>query len=849
LQVLRGECDVTQVVNLRSGSGKKDDAQVNNSRYSIPWLQQIDLLVLDGFFDFTPVQGEILRLLIPIIPNVIVNLNHDPRNEDVFRPFQSTIDHLQSIAPFATITGNESNVVAENLRPLREGLFNTDARGATEVAQVANLRSADSTPTNDSQINNLRYTLLECSDRELEIRSIAKEIKRLVLTDGYQLSDIALVVRERASYGETIARVLNDESMPCNLERRFEATHVPAVRACGKLFQLLREPREHVTNPKASDLAHLIKTGYFRPTREHLEDLARTFDESYSSLLGTADGESTAETLRSKLGIGVWRPDDFENAIAYVGSELRAKAWIDRAHKLIKVFPSPEAAQALMVGDEADDPAATAADEAPPEDGAAMDRRKKPSPIHPAAIAWGILLMKHLQQLLAAMPEEDAPEELRRALKVLLAELQFSKQIDYAFRSGVGDIPQATLDVRGRESLRRAIAAAVRSFDYARSAVSEARPLGRAARQNEGVLAVPIALPSFIDEVERSLKSQTLTIGATNRDGLRVLEATDVRGLRFRAIFVAGMIEGGFPLRTSGDWLYPHEERLRLQKHGIFLEDISTETLLKEEHYFYQAACRATERLYLTRPLALSDGAETVASYYIDELRRAIQPAQIEARQIRSDIDGHELLDASKPSELATLLIRQNESRPRQSHTLKFSRPVLADLLRRAADRHDISPSALRRVQIERARNGNSFGAYDGEITHAGLREMVRRHFGPEQVYSASGLSTYGNCAFRFFANRVLKIEPRNEAALDLQAIDAGKLLHDILRRFFEKHRGDYLPSKDREELRLEMARTADTVFKEHEDKVPPLNERIWNIDCEIRKLILDQVLLYELRL
>ena len=126
---------------------------------------------------------------------------------------------------------------------------------------------------------------------------------------------------------------------------------------------------------------------------------------------------------------------------------------------------------------------------------------------------------------------------------------------------------------------------------------------------------------------------------------------------------------------------------------------------------------------------------------------------------------------------------------------------------------------------------------------------MLARHFGPEHVYSASRLSTFGNCAFRFFGNRVLRIEPRSEAALDLQAIDAGKLLHDILRRFFEKHRGEYLPLHDREVLRDEIRETADQVFKEHEDKVPPLNERIWKIDCEIRKLILDQVLLYELRL
>jgi len=95
----------------------------------------------------------------------------------------------------------------------------------------------------------------------------------------------------------------------------------------------------------------------------------------------------------------------------------------------------------------------------------------------------------------------------------------------------------------------------------------------------------------------------------------------------------------------------------------------------------------------------------------------------------------------------------------------------------------------------------------------------------------------------------VLKLEPRSEAALALQAIDAGKLLHDILRRFFEKHRGEYLPLRDHNDLRAELAKTADAVFREHEDKVPPLNDRIWKIDCEIRKLILDQVLLYELRL
>ena len=797
--------------------------EVAGAAVSLPWLDQIELLVLDGFFDFTPVQGEILKCLIPRVPTVVVNLNRDERNPEIFRPFAATIEHLKSIAPFEIVQRGGS-ISAGDLRARLFSAGNTDA-----TSSVTSL-------------------LLECSDREIEIRSIAKEIKRLTLESNYRISDIALVVRERAAYADTIVRVCADESIPCNLERRIEANEVPATRACGKLFQLLRQPREEVTNTKAAELAHLIKTDYFRLSNRSLDELATRFDEKYSSLLDDGNQQTAShDKLRGALGIGRFDPDALENVIAYVGSELRVNSWIDRAQKLIKVFPSAQAAQSMIGGDEAD-PAATAEDEAPQEDEAALDRRKRPAPVHPASIGWTILVIRGLQHLLAATPQAGTADELRAGVMVLLDQLQFSNQVNAPFerKTGAPDIPQATFDVRGRESLRRAIAAAVRAFKYAHQIFS-APP--RPARPRAYDSPPSIMLPAFIDEVERCLKTQTLSLGAPNRDGLRVLEATDVRGLSFRALFIAGMIEGGFPLRVSRDWLYPHEERQRLQKQGIFLEDISTDTLLKEEHYFYQTACRATERLYLTRPLALNDGAETVASYYIEELRRAIAPALIEVSQIRGDIDRRDAKNASSAAELSTLLVRQAQAKNRAGRDAHAPQSIAGELLSLAVRRNYISNSALHRIAIEQARHGEWFGAYDGEITNDDLRLMLARHFGPEHVYSASRLSTYGNCAFRFFGNRVLRLEPRSEAALDLQAIDAGKLLHDVLRRFFEKHRGDYLPSRDREGLRNELAATADQVFHEHEDKVPPLNERIWKIDCEIRKLILDQVLLYELKL
>ncbi|HKP35232.1 MAG TPA: PD-(D/E)XK nuclease family protein, partial [Pyrinomonadaceae bacterium] len=550
--------------------------------------------------------------------------------------------------------------------------------------------------------------------------------------------------------------------------------------------------------------------------------------------------------------------------IAYVGSELRVKSWLDRAQRLIDVLPSPEAAANFIGGDKTrtDDDAAIPEAEPPAEETKPKDKPKRLSPVHPAAIAWTMLVLEHVRQLIANTPEEGTPDELRMALMSLLDSLEFSKQVrrPLGHSEDCDDAPQATLDVRGLESLRRALAATVRAFRFADAVVSEAQPRLAVSedRPNTEIDSEPltrglqtrIPLAGFIGEVERCVSSQSLTIGAADRDGLRVLEATDVRGLRFRAIFIAGMNEGGFPLRTGRDWLYPHEERERLKKHGIVLEDISTETLLKEEHYFYQCACRATDRLYVTRPLADDGGNETVPSYYIEELRRAIAPAELVKTQIRSDIDTHDLSLTSNAAELGAELVRQKARQGQRARTENLlSARTTNELISRAQAGGYLSDSTLRRVALELERAGDSFGPYDGQITHRELQNLLERYFGPEYVYSASGLSAYGNCAFRFFAARVLKLEPRNEAALDLPAIDAGKLLHDVLRRFFERHRRHYLPAQDREELRREMSAVADEVFKEHERMVPPLNERIWKIDCEIRKLILEQVLLFELRL
>ena len=850
-QLTEEDADQSRALSLLSG-------ELDGQNFRIPSLGGVQLLVLDGFFDFTPVQGEILRRLIPQIPDVVVNLNHDERNPEIFLPFQETVGQLCSVAHFEEKRSVEHTVTRGALSGLRENLFNPSL--SDNMSDKLQFVVDAGKETSDFHQSEIRY--FECGDRDSEIRAIAKEIKRLVLHDDYNLADIALVVRQRASYSETIARVMREESLPCNLEMRIEANDVPGNRAALKLLAILEQlSQEESAAPKISQLADLVKSEYFRLNEDDLGALSARFDAEYSLLLLENDqplDSARAEQLKKRYRIGVWDADALENAFAYVGSELRVSDWLARARKLITELPAATATKELLnidsgehdldpdVADQVEN-AETAKIES-----ADVERKRRPSrDIHPATVAWTALVIQRFAERIQVVPREGKPADLRLAIMKLLDQFSFREQIARPIRGSADDreLPQMMLNFNSLEGLRRAFVAAIKSIEIAVSVTGD-EPLSVPAAIAGGSLNQPpiILLATFIEEVRRSLASQSQLFGAADRSGLRVLEATDVRGLRFRAVFIAGLVEGGFPLRASRDWIYPHEERERLKHYGLTLEDISPATLLKEEHYFYQAACRATERLYLSRPLSLEDDSETVASYYVDELRRAIAPLEIEAETIRRDYDGKNLELVSTASELNVGLVRQQERHANrgEKQTL-LPGPRIKRLLTLARNDGFLSNSALRRIEIERERGGFSFGPYDGEITDPHLIALLKKRFGPDFMHSASGLSVYGNCAYRFFGQRVLKLEPRGEAALDLQAIDAGKLLHDILRRFFEQHRRQRLYELDRAVLQQELRDLADRVFDEHERVVPPLNRQIWKIDREIRKILLDQVLLYEL--
>src|SRR5207247_11067082 len=130
-----------------------------------------------------------------------------------------------------------------------------------------------------------------------------------------------------------------------------------------------------------------------------------------------------------------------------------------------ELFPSTEAERSVIADNE-DHEEMTVAN--PDEAAEELAKRKRPVPVHPAAIAWTSMVLGHLQKLVADLPAEADPEELRGALMMLFDHLDFSNQVRQPFQKrNPSGLPQAIVDVRGVESLRPAMAAAVRRFKLA----------------------------------------------------------------------------------------------------------------------------------------------------------------------------------------------------------------------------------------------------------------------------------------------------------------------------------------------------------------------------------------------
>ena len=89
---------------------------------------------------------------------------------------------------------------------------------------------------------------------------------------------------------------------------------------------------------------------------------------------------------------------------------------------------------------------------------------------------------------------------------------------------------------------------------------------------------------------------------------------------------------------------------------------------------------------------------------------------------------------------------------------------------------------------VARARfQSHAFTPFDGELRHAAVAAELAKRLGPEKVFSPTALEAYVACPFRFLLQYVLRLEPLEDPAEEVEHTRRGAAFHRALARFHSR--------------------------------------------------------------
>jgi hypothetical protein len=272
----------------------------------------------------------------------------------------------------------------------------------------------------------------------------------------------------------------------------------------------------------------------------------------------------------------------------------------------------------------------------------------------------------------------------------------------------------------------------------------EARLPLNAQKRSDGFTALNLAL-----------ENQAYQVESADDAGVQVFELADLRGLRFRRVFILGLLDGQYPP--------PSEEGSlggRRRQYPSLFEQLQQ----KEEEtgfLFSQAFEAAQEAVILCRPF-LDGEHKTRPSAFLTAV---------------------EQLSAIPPLEPAAVVACWREAGGRLGRVGARQGVVgkaVQDLWPAAGEQAARLGELLAGLAAFQGRGG---WARQAQVHSPALLRLV---FPDDRPFSLSELETYAACPFRYFGNRALRLEERDP---DQTRIHYGWLVHRVLQEFYVRLR------------------------------------------------------------
>jgi len=247
--------------------------------------------------------------------------------------------------------------------------------------------------------------------------------------------------------------------------------------------------------------------------------------------------------------------------------------------------------------------------------------------------------------------------------------------------------------------------------------------------------------------------------------GVLITTLNEIRGLKFDYVFLGGMIDGDLPTRYSPEIFLSGSYSLSESIHQT-----------EERFRFYQALCTWCKGLYLSYPMG-DNRSEFAESSFLNEIGNLYELSQTDDQDFSNII-------ISKDEFLKNINFKDDISKLKEisNHEWKIDFEEINSRIRIEEDRT---------ADIFAESPYNSFLLSEnstGEQNNQDIRDKIRIQLEEfrNKAFSITELETYVKCPFKYFLERILKIEVTEDPSEEFEALEIGSVLHSILFQFYK---------------------------------------------------------------
>lgn len=195
------------------------------------------VVVLDGFTGFTPVQYRLIQRLMELTNQVIVSVTIDPaanpygdiNEEELFCLSKKTIHDLQKCAAEVNVALDEDRVFSNGLRFTRNPELDTLEKS---LFRYPGIRYEKEVKTID---------IFEAPKVDSEVKNTCYQIKRLVLEEGYEYRDIAVVCGDLEGYSDLFKHYAKVYDIPVFIDQNKKLILNPFVEFIKSALAVVKE--------------------------------------------------------------------------------------------------------------------------------------------------------------------------------------------------------------------------------------------------------------------------------------------------------------------------------------------------------------------------------------------------------------------------------------------------------------------------------------------------------------------------------------------------------------------------------------------------------------------------------